>query len=1141
MDAGGEKRGKRHGVPMKFNPENVRKCLKSFDFKTLFREHLGWDNHQAQLDVPVDGITVSLTAIAQKRGFVAFVCRSIPDRPTRLKIDHQVTKSVREHFAIYADEQSGQQVWHWVRRETGKPLASRDHRFDISQSGDPLIQRLERIAVSMEEEEGITLPDIAGRNREAFDVDKVTKKFYERFKAEHAAFLKLIKGFPPPVKVDGKLEPHPDLQWYTSLMLNRLMFVYFIQKKGFLDGDTDYLRSRLALVQQAKGKDKFQSFYRYFLLRLFHDGLGKSPNERKLDPAMEKLLGKVPYLNGGFFEVHPLEKSHDIDIPDQAFEKLFDFFEYADKANGIRWNWHLDERELRADNEINPDVVGYIFEKYINQKQMGAYYTKEDITEYISKNTIIPYLFDAARKKCAIAFKPDSALWRLLRDDSDRYIYPAVGHGVTCNYDRINHRDHTRLAKPIPLPAEIEQGVKDVSKREGWNKSAPETYALPTETWREVVARRQRCLDIREKLCQGEVHEINDLITLNLNIWQFARDAIVNAEGPELLRAFWHAIAGRIPEKSNEKIEPGIAILDPTCGSGAFLFAALRILETLYSDCLERMERFLEDIAAKPHHPKQFSDFKDILAQIGKHPNERYFVLKSIIINNLFGVDIMEEAVEICKLRLFLKLVAQVETVDQIEPLPDIDFNIRSGNTLVGYASLEQVRKSQEGTLGFGKDQIARIEEDAEMVDRAFQQFRAQQTKHGGKVTAKEKHELLERLAKLDHELDRYLAGEYGVTVEKQKDFEAWKVSHQPFHWFVEFYGIMHAGGFDVIMGNPPYLEIREVDYALKNYACLDSGAIHAMCMERSAHLLHKNGCMSMIVPLSLPSTQRMEVVQNLLEANRNAWYANYAWRPAKLFDTVNRALTIFVVIPSGDGHTFSTNYQKWTSDDRDGLFERLTYVEVLRKRPACWIPKLGDAIEQHVLKKCLTVKTAVKHFIGKSEHRVYYRTTGGLYWKVFTDFAPAFNLNGKKGHSSRETWFTVGKKEHVGPVIAALSSGVFWWWYSVTSNVRDLNPFDIQNFPLPESALADPALQALGAHYLKDLDKNSAMLVREQKQTGKTETQSFKIQKSKPIIDEIDRVLAKHYGFTDEELDFIVNYDIKYRMGGANGGEDDE
>ena len=205
---------------------------------------------------------------------------------------------------------------------------------------------------------------------------------------------------------------------------------------------------------------------------------------------------------------------------------------------------------------------------------------------------------------------------------------------------------------------------------------------------------------------------------------------------------------------------------------------------------------------------------------IADHPNERYFILKSIIISNLFGVDIMEEAVEICKLRLFLKLVAQVETADQIEPLPDIDFNIRAGNTLVGYVSLDQVRKSQAGTLGFGASEVKRIEEDALAVEKCFEQFRAQQTKHGGKVTTKDKQELRRRLQKLDGELDRYLAGEYGIAADKFKTkaafeeaFAKWKTSHEPFHWFVEFYGIMANGGFDVIIGNPPYVAVSKVNY----------------------------------------------------------------------------------------------------------------------------------------------------------------------------------------------------------------------------------------------------------------------------------------------------------------------------------------
>jgi hypothetical protein len=96
--------------------------------------------------------------------------------------------------------------------------------------------------------------------------------------------------------------------------------------------------------------------------------------------------------------------------------------------------------------------------------------------------------------------------------------------------------------------------------------------------------------------------------------------------------------------------------------------------------------------------PEKYADFRKVLANVTAHPNRRYFILKSIILNNLFGVHIMEEAVEICKLRLFLKLAAQVQpdTVAEnfgIEPLLDIDFNIRAVDTLIGYANYDEVKK----------------------------------------------------------------------------------------------------------------------------------------------------------------------------------------------------------------------------------------------------------------------------------------------------------------------------------------------------------------------------------------------------------------------------------------------------------------
>ena len=152
----------------------------------------------------------------------------------------------------------------------------------------------------------------------------------------------------------------------------------------------------------------------------------------------------------------------------------------------------------------------------------------------------------------------------------------------------------------------------------------------------------------------------------------------------------------------------------------------------------------------------------------------------------------MEEAVEICKLRLFLKLVAQVDRVKDLEPLPDIDFNIRPGNTLVGFVAADEIRRATEsdatgqGQLVFGETEkaIRRIEEEAEIVERAFQKFHDMQTDYGMDANdfATAKQELRSRLKQLADELDRHLAGVYGVDPSKTTTYDQWRKNHQPFH-----------------------------------------------------------------------------------------------------------------------------------------------------------------------------------------------------------------------------------------------------------------------------------------------------------------------------------------------------------------------
>ena len=268
------------------NLANIRRCLQQFDFRTLFLQELGWDRPAGGLSVVVDGRTFDLQAVAEKRGFQVFAYTaddgSPPDYATRCKIERQAARLAHEHLIVYTDAARTAQKWQWVRRELGRPLARREYDYHKGHTGEALAQKLQGLAVELAEEEDLTIVHVGNRVRQALDVDRVTRRFYDRFQTEHAAFLTFLKGVP----ADG------DAAWYASLMLNRLMFIYFIQKKNFLDGDPDYLRNRLRRVGALKGKDKFHTFYRYFLLRLFHEGLGQQPARRKKD--LDELLGKRP-------------------------------------------------------------------------------------------------------------------------------------------------------------------------------------------------------------------------------------------------------------------------------------------------------------------------------------------------------------------------------------------------------------------------------------------------------------------------------------------------------------------------------------------------------------------------------------------------------------------------------------------------------------------------------------------------------------------------------------------------------------------------------------------------------------------------------------------------------------------------------
>jgi len=1110
----------------------LAELIRTRDFPKLFIK-FGWDQDlpSSLLKLEAGGHEFSLTRVAQKRGFVICVCDAGEDYPKdkdiRRKLLRQLGKFHYEHLLIILGE--NKQCWALTIRPQNRPLRFVEVDWHEDQYPEMLIQKLDGMLFDISEEETLGITDVVERVRSAFveGAEKITKSFYQKFQQELKAFSGFIDGIHEQVSKD----------WYAALMLNRLMFIYFIQKRHFLDDDPNYLESRLKQTQEKYGKDEFHNhFYRHFLRRLFAGGLGTPVEDR--DPELKQLLGNIPYLNGGLFDLHTIEEQNDdIQIPDEAFDRLFQFFN--------KYNWHLDSRPTAKGKDISPDVLGYIFEKYINDRaEMGAYYTQEDVTGYIARTTIIPFLLGRAKEQCANAFNANG-IWRCLRENPDNYIYEAARKGCDISDDQ--------------LPEKIRLGVDTsapdlLARRRYWNEKADEKFALPTETWREMIARRERYFALKTKMKSGGIQDVDDLVTHNLDIQRFAEDALNDYEGSDFIEAFYAAIAGRKALRSNWKTRRGLTVLDPACGSGAFLFAALNVLEPLYRACVERMKDFVkEDDRLREQGArkgtKKHLQFRDVLNQISTHPNERYWIYKTIILNNLYGVDLMKEAAEIAKLRLFLKLAAEAEySPDKnnlgLEPLPDIDFNIRAGNSLVGFVSMEQFEQtvvidSRTGQRRMDLDQnlSQEIREKVVEVQRANERFRQAQDS-GGDNYREAKDELSSRLDDLNGRMNRYLAEQYGK--QKEATYQQWASSHQPFHWLTEFYGIIEEGdGFDVVIGNPPYVEYSGVkkQYKVKEYETESCGNIYAMFVER-AFSLRNAGRVGMIVQLPIVCTDRMIPVQKLFSGNAG-WFLNFDDRPGKLFaDLQHIRATIFLTAPSDAPAFISTKYQRWYSSAREIIFQDIALENVDAHIMPGIFPKLGDSLGVSLLDKIGRHKTLAMALLGSDKKHCCYFHNSPQYWIRATDFVPHFwNERDGEKQSVQVKTLAFANRVHVLAVCALLNSSLFYWWFILCSDCRHLNMREIENFPFDPHHVNQEILDELSSivsDLMVDYRRHAVRKETQYKTTGKVVYDEFHPGHSKAILDRIDATLAKYYGFTEAELDYIINYDIKYRMGGA-------
>lgn len=206
----------------------------------------------------------------------------------------------------------------------------------------------------------------------AFDVEKVTKHFFEDYKDVFEQVEELVTD----------LSDSEDRRLFTQLLFNRLLFLRFIERKGWLrfQGRTDYLRA----LYQAGGISG-ESFYSSRIHPLFFEGLAI------LGKQKSDAIGEVPYLNGGLFDKNPKLDSRIRDLPDIAFKPII-----GERGLFYRYNFTVQESTpLDVEVAVDPEMLGKVFERLVTareRKEKGSYYTPRQIVSFMCRETLKGYL-----------------------------------------------------------------------------------------------------------------------------------------------------------------------------------------------------------------------------------------------------------------------------------------------------------------------------------------------------------------------------------------------------------------------------------------------------------------------------------------------------------------------------------------------------------------------------------------------------------------------------------------------------------------------------------------------------------------------------------------------------------------------------
>jgi len=638
-----------------------------------------------------------------------------------------------------------------------------------------LAQRLEKLSIS-----NLKFDDL----KEAFSVEKMSKAFFEEYRKHYEKFIKEIVDSNYRITVFKKNDKA--IRDFVKKLLGRIIFLYFVQKKGWLGAKTTNYKdgSENFIMDLFKQSGANESFYSTWLSKLFFEALNQDvkANPKRKDDDFKMPNGnkvKIPFLNGGLFDMEEYDDKMLTFAPSLFHNSLNEddskhrgFLDFLNAFNFTVYEDSQDEHTIAVD----PEMLGHIFENLLeDNKDKGAFYTPKAIVHYMCQESLIQYLL-------------------------------------------------TNLSKEYKVYKEIGNNQFEFFGNESRN---------------------------------GQLSIIEE----------YGEKALNRIEVEEIV--IYKDITGLTNEQLNKisSLLDIVKICDPAIGSGAFPVG------------------LLQEIVA----------IKEVIAYKLGIELDIAVVKENIIHNSIYGVDIDKGAVDIARLRFWLSLVVDEE---KPKPLPNLDYKIMQGNSLLEsfsdidlnvkidnetelfrnehqfseqdinnlkkiankyftagdiYEKKDLHSKVENILTKFLKDRITirlkRAEDELNVVQNKLALL--SKTKPTTPAAKKKKQE---SIGKIEKELKLCIQERERILILKEELLKVQKTKIYPFFlWHLWFSDVFEKGGFDIVIGNPPYRQLQKMEqeadmYESANYQTFArTGDIYCIFYEKGFNILKTNGHLSYI------------------------------------------------------------------------------------------------------------------------------------------------------------------------------------------------------------------------------------------------------------------------------------------------------